>query len=228
MLSESRVWSLVAVTGAVWLTLVAASLASGNTDAFSMIVDLLPILLILASAFERRGWRAQWLHTRWVSTPVVIGTWRGTLTHYREGQDTATKTVYMSVRQTLTTASVRLLSDESASEHVAGGVYSGESGYPTIAYLYRNRPGIGHRHATSNVQYGAAQLEIVGDPASGLNGEYWTDRYTKGSFIFREHSKSLAQTFEEASKLTFGEPRPVGVFEGFPHLGLGGRKATPG
>jgi hypothetical protein len=67
-----------------------------------------------------------------------------------------TAAVYLVVRQTLTTASVRLLSDESTSDQVAGGVHSGESGYPTIAYLYRNRPSIGQRHTTSNVQYGAA------------------------------------------------------------------------
>lgn len=228
MLSEFRVWSLIAVTGAVWLTLVAASLASGNTDALSVIVDLLPLLLIVAAALEKRGWRAQWLHSRWVSTPVVVGTWRGTLTHYQDGQDATTKTVYVVVRQTLTTASVRLLSDESVSEQVAGGVYSGESGYPTVAYLYRNRPGIGQRHATSNVQYGAAQLEILGDPATGLDGEYWTDRYTKGSFKFREHSPTLAQTFEEASALVFGTPIAVGVFEGLPRLGKGGGEASSG
>ena len=74
MLSELRVWSLVAVTAAIWLTLAAASVVSGNTDALSVIVDLLPLLLVVALAFERRGWRAQWLHPRWVSTPVVGGT----------------------------------------------------------------------------------------------------------------------------------------------------------
>jgi hypothetical protein len=228
MLSEFKVWSLVAVAGAIWLTLAITSVASGNTDALSIIVDLLPLILVVAYAFERRGWRAQWLHTRWVSNPVVIGTWRGTLTHYRDGEQASTKTVYVVVRQTLTTASVRLLSDESTSEQVAGGVYSAESGYPAIGYLYRNRPGIGQRHSTSNVQYGAAQLEIVGDPATGLNGEYWTDRYTKGSFTFREHSQTLAQTLDEAASLTYGPAKAVGVFEGLPSLGIGGGGATPG
>jgi hypothetical protein len=228
MLSEFRIWSLIFVTGAIWTTLAVTSVVSGNRDALSIIVDLLPLILLIAFAFERRGWRARWLHTRWVSSPVVIGTWRGTLTHYRDGDQASTKRVYIVVRQTLTTASVRLLSAESASEQVAGGVYAGESGYPTIAYLYRNRPGIGQRHATSNVQYGAAQLDIVGNPATGMNGEYWTDRYTKGSFSFREHNKTIAQTFDEAARLTFGPPKAVGVFDGFPSLGIGGGEATPG
>ena len=217
MLSELRVWSLVFVTGVIWATLVVASIASGNTDGFSIIVDALPLILLSAYAFERRGWRARWLHPRWVSTPVVIGTWRGTLTHYGSAEPT-TKPVYLVVRQTLTTASVRLLSDESTSDQVAGGIAPGESGYPTIAYVYRNKPGIGQRHSTSNIQYGASLVEIVQDPASGLNGEYWTDRMTKGSLSLREHSPEIAQTFEVATKLTYGEPRPAGVFDGVRRL----------
>ena len=213
MLSELRVWSLIFITGAIWLTLAAASVVSGNIDAFSVIVDLLPLILLGAYAFERRGWRAQWLHPRWVSTPVVIGTWRGTLTHYGTEPPT-TKTAFLVVRQTLTAASVRLLTDESTSEQVAGGVAPGETGYPTITYLYRNTPGIGQRHATSNIQYGGATVEIVGDPATGLNGEYWTDRKTKGSVTFREHSPAIAQTYEQATKLSYGLPRPLRVLEG--------------
>lgn len=214
MLSELRVWSLIAITGAIWLALAAASIVAGDTDGLSVIVDLLPPILLLAYAFERRGWRAQWLHPRWVSTPVVIGTWRGTLTHSGEDDAPIEKAVYLTVRQTLTTASVRLFSDESTSEQVAGGPAKTESGYPGIAYTYRNKPRIGLRHATSNIHYGGALVEIVGEPATGLNGDYWTERKTKGEFSFREHAPQVAQTFEEASKLSYGPPRPLRVLEG--------------
>lgn len=214
MLSELRIWSLVAITGAIWLALAAANIVTGNTDGLSVIVDLLPLLLLLGVAFERRGWRAQWLHPRWVSTPVVIGTWRGTLTHYGEEAGPVEKVVYVTVRQTLTTASVRMLSDESTSEQVAGGPAKTESGYPALAYTYRNKPRIGLRHATSNIHYGGAMIEIIGDPATGLNGDYWTERKTKGEFTFREHSPATAQTFEEAGKLSYGPPRPLRVLEG--------------
>lgn len=213
MLSELRVWSLIFITGVIWLTLAVASVVTGSPDALSVIVDLLPVILLAAYAFERRGWRAQWLHPRWVSTPVVIGTWRGTLTHYGSDLPT-TKPAYLVVRQTLTTASVRLLTDESTSEQVAGSVGPGETGYPTIAYLYRNKPGIGQRHATSNIQYGGAMVEIVGDPATGLDGEYWTDRKTKGSLTFREYAPARAQSYGQATGLAYGAPRPLRVLEG--------------
>ena len=214
MMSELRVWSLVAITGAIWLALAAASVITGNTDGLSVIVDLLPLLLLLGVAFERRGWRAQALHPRWISTPVVIGTWRGTLTHYDDDGLPTAKRIYATVRQTLTTASIRMLSDESTSDQVAGGPARTEADYPAIAYIYRNKPGIGLRHAGSDVHYGGALVEIVGSPATGLDGEYWTDRKTKGKVMFREHSPLIAQNFEEAEKLSYGPPRPLRVFEG--------------
>lgn len=214
MLSELRVWSLVAITAAVWLALAAASVVSGNTDALSVIVDLLPLILLVGLAFERRGWRAQWFHPKWVATPVIIGTWRGELA-YGDDQDQAPerKPVYLAVRQSLTTASVRLLSDESTSELVAGGVRTGESGHPTVAYIYRNKPRIGLRHERSNIHYGGALVEILGDPATGLDGEYWTERRTKGSLSFREHTPRIAQTYEEAATLDYWKPRPLRVLE---------------
>lgn len=214
MVSELRVWSLIAIAGAIWLALAAASIVTGDTDGLSFIVDLLPLILVLAYAFERRGWRAQWLHPRWVSTPVVIGTWRGTLTHCGDEDAPIEKVVYLTVRQTLTTASIRLLSDESTSEQVAGGPAKTESGYPAIAYTYRNKPRIGLRHATSNIHYGGALVEIVGEPATGLAGDYWTERKTKGELSFREHAPQIAQTYEEAGKLSYGPPRPLRVLEG--------------
>jgi hypothetical protein len=215
MLSQLRVWSLVFITGVIWATLAATSVVSGNTAAVSYIVDALPLILLVAYAFERRGWRAQWLHPRWVATPVAIGTWRGELLYKWEGGGEAlpSKVVYLTVRQTLTTVSVRLLSDESNSEQVAGGIATGESGYPIIAYLYRNKPGIALRHETSNIQYGGALVEIVGDPATALRGEYWTERKTKGSLTFREHAHAIAQTYEDAAKLTYGPAQPLRVLE---------------
>jgi hypothetical protein len=101
------------------------------------------------------------------------------------------------------------------SEQLAGTVAKSESGYPAISYNYRNRPDLEFRKdGASPIHYGGAVIEIVGDPATGLNGEYLTDRNSRGQFRFREHSALIAQTFEEAERLAFAEPRPVGVLGG--------------
>ena len=54
----------------------------------------------------------------------------------------------------------------------------------------------------------------MGEPATGLAGDYWTERKTKGELSFREHAPQIAQTYEKAGKLSYGPPRPLRVLEG--------------
>jgi len=114
----------------------------------------------------------------------------------------------------VTSVSVRLLTDESSSEQVAGAITRAESGFPAISYNYRNKPQLELRQTRSPIHYGAAVIEIEGRPATGLNGEYWTDRNSSGKFTFREHAPRVAQTFEQATTLAYGAPRPVGILDG--------------
>jgi hypothetical protein len=179
--------------------------------------EIIPWLLFGGFLYERWGWRWSLLHKIGVvRTPVVIGTWKGELTSdYDDGSGPRDPfTVYVAVSQSLTTVAVHLLSIESTSVPVAGGIARTETGFPAIGYLYRNRPRVELRQSRSPMHYGGAMIEIVGVPATGLNGEYWTDRKTIGSFRLREHSPVVAQTHEQATLMTYGEPRPVGVFAG--------------
>lgn len=147
---------------------------------------------------------------------MVIGTWKGELSSdYDDGSGPKDPfDIYVAVTQSLTTVAVRLLSEESISVPVAGGIARTETGFPAIGYLYRNRPRVDLRHTRSPMHYGGAMVEIVGDPASGLNGEYWTDRKTIGRFTLREHSLVVAQTHDHAKTLAYGTPRAAGVFDG--------------
>jgi hypothetical protein len=216
-LSTSQSWAVIGLAALVWLALSVFGVTSGGGLAvvFSL-RDIIPALVFGFSLYERWGWRWQLLHKlRVVKTPVVIGTWRGDLTSsFQE----APGTVYLAVSQTLTTVSVRLLSADSTSVSIAGGVAKTESGFPVIAYNFRNRPRVALRHNGSEMHYGGALVEIIGDPAAGLDGEYWTERATKGEFKPRAHSPVIAQTFEEAEKLLYGAPRPLGVLDGLLRL----------
>lgn len=218
-LSTSQGWAVVGLAALIWLALSIFGVTSGGGLAVVWSLrDIIPALVFGFSLYERWGWRWQVLHRLGVTrTPVIIGTWRGELTSDWE-DDTGTKiapfTVYLSINQTLTTTAIHLLSLESSSVPVAGGLAKTETGFPAIGYLYRNRPGVTLRQGRSRMHYGGAMVEIVGDPATGLNGEYWTDRKTIGSFAMREHSPVIAQTQEEAEMLAFGPPRPLGVLDG--------------
>ena len=87
----------------------------------------------------------------------------------------------------------------------------GSSGYPTISYAYLNEPALALQQTRSRIHHGAAMIKIIGDPATRLEGNYWTDRKTTGTLTFEAHNPQIAQTFEQAVHLTYGQPRSVGI-----------------
>lgn len=217
-LTGSQTWAIIGFASIVWLALsVFGVVSSGGIGVVGSLANSIPALLFGVSVYERWLWRWSPLHrVGIVRTPVVIGTWRGDLESFWEHPEThqkpPIKTVYLTVEQTVTTIAVRFMSDESSSEQVAGVVADGESGSPAIWYSYRNKPGIRFRDGNvSTIHYGTAIIEMSGDLATGLRGEYWTDRKTIGEFTLREHSPQIAKTFDEAGHMRFGSYRPVGA-----------------
>jgi SMODS-associating 2TM, beta-strand rich effector domain len=206
MFSELQTWAIISVVGVIWLALILVGGISGNVDQFKVITDVVPILLILAGTFERWGWRWSKLHPHLVKVPVLRGTWKGELESLWEDPVTRArppkKTVYFTVEQTLTSICVRLLSDESASEQVAGTIDGKSSGRYVVSAIYLNTPTIDKR-ATSPIHYGGLALAVYGRPPRRLEGEYWTERQSKGKLLFDKKSSVIAQTFDEADDLSF-------------------------
>jgi hypothetical protein len=136
-----------------------------------------------------------------VRVPVVRGTWKGELESLWEDPVTKVrpprKTVYLTIDQTLTTICVRLLSDESVSEQVAGTIDLKGSGRRVIAAVYMNTPMIDRRDL-SRIHFGGLVLAVHGSPPRGLKGEYWTERQSKGKLEFKTRSSRIAETFDEA------------------------------
>ena len=144
------------------------------------LADLIPLFLFMVSVYERWLWRWSPLHRiGLLGTPVVIGTWRGDLESFwvdpKTDQRPPVKTVYLVIAQTATTVSVRLLSNESSSVQTSGVVGKDDAGYPVISYNYRNTPDLKFREDNpSPIHFGGAILKIEGDPATALDGWYWT------------------------------------------------------
>jgi hypothetical protein len=208
MFSTLQAWTFVGIASVIWLALSIVGAVNGGPGVILALSDLIPLLLILASAFERWGWRWQRLHPHLVGQPVVSGTWRGDLESFwadpdRGGQHPPIKTVYLTIRQTLTTVFVRLLTDESASDQMAGSVQKTPSGNWVISYTYANTPKLGLRKQ-SPLHLGGAALTIYGEPATRIEGEYWTDRDSKGTLTMAVRVPAIAPGFAEAQAL-FGE-----------------------
>lgn len=217
--SSGQIWAIVAFASLVYLALGVVGVLSGANplDVFWNLSSVVPVLVIGGVWFEGWGWRWQLLHRiRLVRTPVVIGTWRTAMesswTNPETGAPIGPRTVYLVIEQTAISVSVRLLSDESSSELLHGLVTRRGSGQPLIAYTYRNEPAVALQRTRSRIHLGAAHIKIIGDPATALDGDYWTNRDTVGTLTSDEHSPHLAQTFAEALKLSYGPPKPVGIF----------------
>ena len=142
--------------------------------------------------WERYLWRIPLIQRLGVVPRNLTGTWKGLLESFWEdpasGERVPAKLVYLVVRQTASTVSVILLTDESRSVSSLGVVSRG-AGVASLDYLYLNRPE-SKVESRSRMHHGSASLDITGRPATRLRGRYWTDRDTKGELDFTERKKT--------------------------------------
>lgn len=211
MASELRNWAIISVVGVIWLALVIVGVVAGDLHQLTIVTEAVPLLFIAAAVFERWGWRWRRLHPYLVPVPVIRGTWRGELDSLWEDPTTKSrpprKTVYLAIEQTLTESVVRLMSDESSSEQIVGTVRKRPGGRYFISAIYQNTPTI-DRRSTSPIHFGAVVLDILGRPPDRLEGEYWTERPSKGRLVLTAQSPTIAESFDEATTIQFSSGQP--------------------
>lgn len=148
-------------------------------------------------------WKLSWIQRSRKVPRDLNGTWKGKLASFwvdpETGQQIPAKDAYLVVRQTSSTASVTLLTDESRSNSSLA-VVSSLDGDASLDYMYLNRPDSRVEHR-SRMHHGSASLHVTGCPATRLRGRYWTDRDTKGELDFTVRSTKVADDFDEAQAL---------------------------
>lgn len=158
---------------------------------------------IALALWNRWIWRWDWLQKLPHVPRSIRGTWRGTLVsawiNPNTGQSPPQKPVFLVVRQSATTISAVLLTDESSSRSTMATLAEDEIG-AALSYIYLNRPNVKVEYR-SRMHNGSAFLEVSGRPASRLHGRYWTDRDTRGEFDFDQRRTAIADDFEEAARL---------------------------
>jgi hypothetical protein len=105
------------------------------------------------------------------------------------------------VRQTLTTISVRLLTSESTSAALAATLERASDGLFKLSGVYMNIPELGLRGSRSEIHHGAFLLDFHPGAQPVLDGEYWTDRGTRGTLELKARSRNLATSFREAQSV---------------------------
>ena len=205
MLSKVRAWAIVGTTFSIWLAFVVVGVATNNQQALPTISQAVPIILGAVWIYEGWGWRYVPL-PRPLRVPDLNGTWQGTVTSLWKDDDGSNPPpipAYLAVQQTLTSVSVRLFTQESASVQIAGAIAKTEAGEPAISYLYRNTPRVELRIGTSSIHHGAAMLTVYDGRPTRIVGDYWNERHGKGSMSFDSHASGRARSFDEARALDY-------------------------
>lgn len=105
---------------------------------------------------------------------------------------------FVTVRQTFTNLSFRVMTKESSSKLISYSFEEQEDGLFQFSAVYRNEPKIELQGERSEIHHGAFTLNIHGQPVTSLNGHYWTDRKTRGSMVLRDRRKTTCGTYKDA------------------------------
>ena len=187
----SGLWSLI---------LLGAGIHIGG--AWVKVVSALPLVVVIVFAvFDNWLWQIE-LVRKVAGRPQLNGTWRGELTSLRNddnGREVRHEpiTIYLVVHQTFLTIRICLLSAESKSRSIGALLERHGAHDYTVYYHYVNLPGLDVR-ARSPTHAGGGHVEAGGINPSRLEGEYWTDRRTRGTFSVARITKSKYWTWTDA------------------------------
>jgi hypothetical protein len=157
---------------------------------------------VAAFAFDRWIWRLPFLYPQLVRVPDLQGTWKGQVISNWIDPATGSKKppieAFLAIRQTYFSIHMRLITKESQSHILAGKIFCNVDETCEIAGIFRNTPRMTSRDV-SPIHNGGVLLRVQGDSRFTLEGDYWTDRDTKGELRFTEKAKDVFHDFERAA-----------------------------
>jgi hypothetical protein len=203
MPTKTQLSIIVALAAVVWLGVLAFSgveLSLAMLKPYSIVVTAVGGGFVV---FDRWLWRWRPLFGWLVHRPDLSGTWLATLAPIPQPGgpvDLPPIRAYVTVYQTFTALSVRLYSDESSSEQLAGEIRRAPDDTYTLAVVYRNTPRISLQERSRSHQ-GAMLLELSADPTATPRGHYWTDRFSIGEISLDKRNHERADSFSSARQL---------------------------
>lgn len=152
-------------------------------------------VVLLLFAFDTWLWR--WLPLWITKRPNVRGTWKGTLEYqWPEGAPTQSKDCYLRIEQTFSTVSVQMFFDISQSESRSAAITT-FNGRTSLWWSYWSAARTLDQ-ANNPPHRGGAEAHISTVPKVTLEGEYWTERKTRGHIKTSARSKKLYESYAAA------------------------------
>jgi len=199
------VWVLVILATIVWgatLFILGTPLSWEHAVPYSITVTTLSGMLF---CYDRWIWAWRGFR-RLHGVPDIRGTWRIAIeTTYRDpntGERRPTVHGYAVIRQTYSTLSIRLITRDSASALTASRFIIREDNTVELAGVYQSDPVVHLRGRESEIHYGAFKLSVAGTPPHVIDGHYWTDRSTSGTIRYQRLSPTIADSYDDAEKLS--------------------------
>ena len=188
--------TFVAIWGLLILLLDARDAIDGADllKRFPLAVTIYALAHIL---FSKWLWRLPFLQGWLIKLPDLQGTWRGELqsdwVDPATGEGVPAKPVVLVIRQTYTSISCTLLTEESSSHSIAAEItpLAGD-GELYLCYSYTNKTKAMVKDRSPDHD-GATILKIVRTPERKLEGYYWTARKTRGDMVFSFESERLSE-----------------------------------
>lgn len=201
LLNRTTVSILLIIALAVWggfLWLLGIELTWDHLQPYSFTLATITSCLWL---FDRYIWRIWPIH-KFVQRPDLNGTWRVSLqSSYRvpgSEEPVAAVNGFAVIRQTFSSMSMRLMTEQAESFLVASSFDIHSDGTTFVYGAYQSDPSIHLRSGISEIHYGSFRYKVIGRPPNQISGHYWTDRNTNGSISLSDRKKIFFDGYIEA------------------------------
>lgn len=179
-------------------------------DLTQQILGFVPLVLVLLfTAWDNWLWHLK-IFLPLAKRPDLRGTWLGSF----EAQwlddkfqlHESTAPMALVINQSFTQLSVVLVAEKSKSYSLLAHVQQLPSGEYQINYEYSNTPAVKFRSEMS-AHSGSTQFVVTKARSDRLSGEYWTNRWSRGSLQAQWVSKTKVSDLAQAQSLP---PNPTG------------------
>ena len=198
-LSVSVLLIIATVVWGAFLWILGIELSWDHAKPYSLTLAVLTSSLWL---FDKHLWKT-WPVNLFCKRPNLTGTWQVSLqSSYvdpKTSEHASAVKGYAAVRQTFSSISLRLMTEQADSFLITGSFDVQSDGVAYLYGIYQSDPTILLRSSVSEIHYGSFKYRVLGNPPSELNGHYWTDRNTSGSIRLFDRRMEIYDSFSHAN-----------------------------